>query len=109
MQLAQPIVIENKGGAGGTIGAAMVAKAEPDGYTLLSHSATHVIAPALYTNLSYDTATDFAAVDPARKRAERAGGDPSKGIKTVQDLVAVGKAKPGTLTYASAGVGSTTH
>ena len=109
VQLAHPIVIENKGGAGGTIGAAMVAKAEPDGYTLLSHSATHVIAPALYTNLSYDTATDFAAVIPLGSVPSALVVSPSKGIKTVQDLVAAGKAKPGTLTYASAGVGSTTH
>jgi tripartite-type tricarboxylate transporter receptor subunit TctC len=109
VQLAHPIVIENKGGAGGTIGAAMVAKAEPDGYTLLSHSATHVIAPALYTNLSYDTATDFAAVIPLGSVPSALVVNPSKGIKTVQDLVAVGKATPGTLTYASAGVGSTTH
>src|SRR5678816_2801910 len=63
-QLGQSIVIENKGGAGGTLGAALVAKADPDGYTLLAHSSTHVIAPSLYTNLPYDTVSDFAGVIP---------------------------------------------
>src|SRR5690349_16583719 len=63
--LGQSIIIENKGGAGGTIGAGQVAKADPDGYTLLFHSSTHVIAASLYTNLPYDTANDFAAVAAA--------------------------------------------
>src|SRR5688572_12949790 len=62
--LGQPIVIENRTGAGGTIGAATVAKAEPDGYTLLAHGSAHTIAPALYKSLPYDPARDFAAVVP---------------------------------------------
>ena len=108
-QLGQSIVIENKGGAGGTIGAAMVAKADPDGYTLLAHSSTHVIAPSMYTQLPYDTAQDFAAVIPLGSVPSALVISPSKGIKNLQDFVAAAKAAPGGFTYASAGVGSTTH
>src|SRR5919197_6650986 len=61
-QLGQTLVIENRGGAGGTVGTAAVARAEPDGYTLLAHSSAHVTTPAIYPNASYDTANDFAAV-----------------------------------------------
>ena len=109
VQLNQPIIIENKGGAGGTIGAGMVAKADADGYTLLSHSATHVIAPAIYPNLGYDVSRDFAAVIPIGNVPSALVVAPSKGFKTIHDLVAAGKAAPRTLTYASSGVGSTTH
>jgi tripartite-type tricarboxylate transporter receptor subunit TctC len=109
VQLNHTIVIENKGGAGGTIGASMVAKADPDGYTLLSHSATHVIAPAIYPNLGYDVSRDFAAVIPVGNVPSALVVAPSKGYKTLADLVAAGKARPGALTYASSGVGSTTH
>ena len=109
IQLNQPIVIENKGGAGGTIGAGMVAKSDADGYTLLSHSATHVIAPAIYPNLGYDVSRDFAAVIPIGNVPSALVVAPSKGFKTIHDLVAAGKAAPRTLTYASSGVGSTTH
>ena len=108
-QLGQSIVIENKGGAGGTIGAAMVAKADPDGYTLLSHSSTHVIAPSMYKNLPYDTANDFAGVMPIGSVPSALVVAPSKGIKDLRDFVAKAKAAPGGFTYASAGVGSTTH
>ena len=109
VQLNQPIVIENKGGAGGTIGANMVARAEPDGYTLLSNTIAHAIAPAIYPNLPYDVSKDFAAVIPIGNVPSALVVSPSKGFKTVGDLVAAAKAKPGTLTYASAGVGSSTH
>ena len=63
-QLGQPIVVENRVGAGGTIGSAFVAKAEPDGYTILAHGSAHTIAPALYKSLPYDPARDFVAVAP---------------------------------------------
>jgi tripartite-type tricarboxylate transporter receptor subunit TctC len=109
IQLNQPIIIENKGGAGGTIGAGMVAKADADGYTLLSHSATHVIAPAIYPNMGYDVSRDFAAVIPIGNVPSALVVAPSKGFKTIHDLVAAGKAAPRALTYASSGVGSTTH
>jgi tripartite-type tricarboxylate transporter receptor subunit TctC len=107
--LGQSIVIENKGGAGGTIGAGQVAKADPDGYTLLFHSSTHVIAASLYTNLPYDTANDFAAVALAGSVPSALVVSPSKGFKDLKDFVAKAKATPGGFTYASAGVGSTTH
>ena len=79
------------------------------GYTLLSHSATHVIAPAIYPNLGYDVSRDFAAVIPIGNVPSALVVAPSKGFKTIHDLVAAGKAAPRTLTYASSGVGSTTH
>ena len=107
--LGQSIVIENKGGAGGTIGAAQVAKADPDGYTLLFHSATHVIAATLYTKLPYDVADDFAAVAAAGSVPSALAVSPSKGFKDLKDFVAKAKASPNGFTYASAGVGSTTH
>jgi tripartite-type tricarboxylate transporter receptor subunit TctC len=108
-RLGQQIVIENRGGAGGTIGSAAVARADPDGYTILAQSTSHAIAPALYPNMSYDVTRDFVAVVPFGKMPTALIISPSKGIKTVQQLVAEAKAKPGTLTFASAGVGSTTH
>ncbi|MEA3058599.1 MAG: hypothetical protein QOE50_11, partial [Sphingomonadales bacterium] len=108
-QLGQSIVIENKGGAGGTLGAAQVAKADPDGYTLLAHSSTHVIAPSMYTSLPYDTANDFAGVMPIGSVPSALVIAPSKGIKNLKDFVEKAKAAPGGFTYASAGVGSTTH
>jgi tripartite-type tricarboxylate transporter receptor subunit TctC len=106
-QLGQTIVVENRGGAGGTLGTAMVAKADPDGYTLLINAAAHSGAPAAYTHLPYDTANDFSAVACFGSVPNVLLIAPSKGIKTVQELVA--KAKDGTMTFASAGVGSATH
>jgi tripartite-type tricarboxylate transporter receptor subunit TctC len=108
-RLGQQIVIENRGGAGGTIGSAAAAKADPDGYTILAQSTSHTIAPAIYPNMLYDVTRDFIAVAPLGKMPTALIVAPSKGIKTVQELVAQAKAKPGTLTFASAGVGSTTH
>jgi tripartite-type tricarboxylate transporter receptor subunit TctC len=109
LQLGQQIVVENRGGAGGTIGTTAVAKADPDGYTLLGQSSTHAIAPALYANLPYDVARDFAAVAPFGRMPTALVMAPSKGIKTIGEFVAAAKAKPGAFTYASAGVGSVTH
>jgi tripartite-type tricarboxylate transporter receptor subunit TctC len=109
IQLGQQIVVENRGGAGGTIGVAAVAKADPDGYTILAHSSSHTIAPAIYANLPYDTVRDFAAVASFGKMPTALVISPSKGIKTVGEFVAAAKARPGSFTFASAGVGSTTH
>jgi tripartite-type tricarboxylate transporter receptor subunit TctC len=106
-QLGQPIVVENRGGAGGSIGTAAVAKAEPDGYTILVHASAHSAAPAAYSNLPYDTANDFAAVSAFGTVPNVTVVAPSKGIKTLQELVA--KAKSGSMSFASAGVGSATH
>ncbi len=108
-QLGQPIVVENRVGAGGTIAVGTVARAEPDGYTLLAHSNAHTISPAIYSKLSYDPAEDFAGITPLGSVANVLVISPSKGIKTFRELVAAAKAKPGTLNYASVGVGSGTH
>jgi tripartite-type tricarboxylate transporter receptor subunit TctC len=106
-QLGQPIVVENRGGAGGSIGTAQVAKAEPDGYSLLIQASAHSAAPAAYPNISYDPARDFAAVIPFGTIPNVTVIAPEKGIRTLADLVA--KAKAGSISYASAGVGSATH
>src|SRR5262249_5512963 len=89
MQLGQPLIVENRLGAGGTIATGAVAKADPDGYTLLATSNAHTIAPAMYSNLAYDAAADFAAVIPFGSVPNVLIIAPSKGIKTVQDLVAI--------------------
>jgi tripartite-type tricarboxylate transporter receptor subunit TctC len=107
--LGQPIVIENRPGAGGTLGAAQVAKGAADGYTLLVHSAGHVANAAIYPNLSYDTLRDFAGVTPLASLPNVLIVAPSKGFRSVHDLVARAKANPGALNYGSAGNGSATH
>jgi len=108
-QIGQPIVVENRTGAGGTLGASFVAKSQADGYTLLVHSNAHTIALALYPTLSYHPARDFAAVVPLGTSPHVLVVSPTKGFKTIGDLVAAGKAKPGSLTFASVGVGTATH
>ena len=106
-QLGQTIVVENRGGAGGSIGSAMVAKAEPDGYTLLIQASAHSSAPAAYPGIGYDPAADFAAVIPFGTIPNVTVVAAGRGIRTLAELVAAGKA--GSLSYASAGVGSATH
>ena len=107
--LGQPIVVENRVGGGSTLGTAAVAKADPDGYTLLATSTAHTITPAVYANLSYDAASGFAAIIPFGSVANALVISPSKGFKTIQEMVAAAKARPGTFNYASVGVGSATH
>jgi len=107
-QLGQPIVVENRGGAGGTIGSAAVAKSDPDGYTILINASAHSAAPAAFPNVTYDAAKDFAAVISFGSVPNVMVISPEKGIKTVQELAAAAK-KSGEMTYASAGVGSATH
>jgi len=107
--LGQPIVVENKPGAGGTLGAAQVAKSAPDGYTLLVHSAGHVANPAIYNNLPYDTAKDFVGITPLASLPNVLIVSPAKGWKGPQDMVAQARANPGKLNYGSAGIGSATH
>jgi tripartite-type tricarboxylate transporter receptor subunit TctC len=107
--LGQPIVVENRAGAGGTIGAALVAKAEPDGHTLLVNSNAHTIAPAIYRQLPYDPARDFAGVTALGASPSVLVVSPASGYKTVADLVAVAKGKPGALNFSSVGVGTATH
>ena len=107
--IGQPVVVENRVGAGGTIGAGMVARADPDGYTLLVNSSAHAAAPAIYANVPYDTARDFAAVAALGSSPNVTVIAPDKGIKTLQELVAAAKTKAGGLTFGTAGVGSATH
>jgi len=107
--LGQPIIIDNKPGAGGTIGAAQVAKSEPDGYTVLIHSSGHALNPSIYPSLSYDTVKDLTGVTPLAALPNVLVVSPSRGWKSVADLVAAAKAHPGQMNYASAGMGSATH
>ena len=107
--LGQPILIENRPGAGGTLGAGQVAKSAPDGYTLLVHSAGHVANSSIYSSLPYDTLKDFAGVTPLASLPNVLVVAPSKGFKTVGDLVKKARANPGVLNYGSAGNGSATH
>jgi len=108
-QLGQPIVVENRVGAGGTIGSAFVAKAEPDGHTLLASGAAHTIAPAAYKSLPYDTSRDFIAVALVGTSPSVLVVPPARGVGSVADLVAAAKARPGALNFSSVGVGSATH
>jgi tripartite-type tricarboxylate transporter receptor subunit TctC len=105
----QPVIIDNRPGAGGTIGAAFVAKSPADGYTLLVHSAAHAYNPSIYTSLSFDTAKDFVEVVPLAGQPNVLVVAPSAGVKTVAELIALAKQKPGQLNFGSAGTGSGTH
>jgi tripartite-type tricarboxylate transporter receptor subunit TctC len=107
-QLKATFIVENRTGAGGTVGAGAVARSAPDGYTILAYGALSV-AHALYSKLPYDTLTDFIPVIPLGQQAQAVTTAPSKGYKTLGDLIAAGKAKPGALNYSSAGVGSASH
>ena len=109
-RLGQSIVIENRGGAGGTLGTAVVAKAAPDGYTLgVASTTTHVVAPSVYARLEYDPVKDFAPVGLMAVSPYLLAVTPSLPVKTLQELIALAKKQPGKLNYASAGVGSTTQ
>jgi len=107
--LGQPIIVENRPGAGGTIGAASVAKAEPDGYTLLAMSSSYTIAPAVYKTLSYDAERDIRAIIPLGNIPNALVVAPSTGFRGVQELVAAARAKPGSMNYASVGNGTAMH
>jgi tripartite-type tricarboxylate transporter receptor subunit TctC len=108
-QVNKPIVVENRPGAGGTLGVAAVAKAQPDGYTILVHSSSFSSAYSLFKTLPYDTLADFAAVVPLGKTPTVLVVPPAKGYRTAADLIAAAKAKPGALNFASAGIGSVSH
>ena len=108
-QVGQPFVIENRPGGGGTIGVGAVAKAEPDGYTVLLHSSSFSSALVHHKSLPYDTLKDFAPVSPIGIQPVVLIIAPSKGFKTVAELVTAAKANPGAMNYASAGIGSTSH
>jgi tripartite-type tricarboxylate transporter receptor subunit TctC len=108
-ELGQSLIVENRGGAGTTIGSTVVAKADPDGYTLLATSSAHSISQAVFPNLPYDTARDFAAVTPLAIGPNVLIVNAARGFRTAADFVAAAKAKPGSFNFASAGVGSATH
>ena len=109
-KLGQPFVVENRPGAGSAVGADFVARATPDGYTLLlATSTTLAINPALYKKLPYDPITSFTPVGLVANVPFVLVANPATGVKTLKDLVALAKAKPGTLTYGSAGNGSPQH
>jgi tripartite-type tricarboxylate transporter receptor subunit TctC len=105
----QPVVVENKAGAGGTIGIRDTARADPDGYTLAVVSSGHAVNHVLYKDLGYDTLKDFASVAMLGSLPSVLIVPPSLGVSTVKDLVAMLKAKPGQYNYATAGVGSGAH
>jgi tripartite-type tricarboxylate transporter receptor subunit TctC len=107
--LGQQVIVDNRGGAGGTIGAAAVAHAAPDGYTLLIHSSSHTVSPSTFAKLPYDTLKDFAGVTPIATLPNVLVVSPTKNLRSVKDLLDAAKAKPGTLNFASAGQGSATH
>ncbi len=107
--LGQPVIVENRPGAGGTLAAAAVARGEADGYTVLVPSSGHAANPSIYPNLTYDTLKDLVGVTPLVALPNVLVVNPAKGWKSIADLVAAAKAKPGALNYASAGVGSATH
>ena len=104
----QQVVVDNRAGAGGSIGANMVAKAAGDGYTLMVHSLGHAVNPSIYPSLPYDTLKDFIQVVPL-------GGQPNVmvvaagGYKTLAELIADARKRPGAINYGSAGIGSATH
>lgn len=105
----QPVVIDNRPGAGGTIGSRAVAEAAADGHTLLFTSASHAINPTLYKKLPYDTLKDFRGVSFGTSVPNVLVVAPSLGVRNVPELLAMVRAKPGQLNFASAGVGSGTH
>ena len=107
--LGQQFVIENRGGAGGTIGAAVAAKAERDGYTVLYDATAFSVNPSLYARLPYDTLNDFQPVFLASLVPNLLVVHPSVDAKTVEDVIAIAKAAPGGLDWASSGNGTVQH
>lgn len=107
--LGQPVVIENKPGAGSTIGTAEVAKARPDGYTIAMVSTTHVITPSIYKQMPYDALRDFTPVMKLAEGPYVLVVHPSLPARTVKELVELAKAEPGKIDYASSGNGSSQH
>src|ERR1700736_3527767 len=109
IELGEPIVIENRSGAGGTLGTAAVAKADPDGYSILAHSSALTIAPAIFTNLAYDTSKDLSSVLMLGSAANVMIVPVSRPWKTVQDFIAAAKMADASITFGSVGIGSAVH
>jgi tripartite-type tricarboxylate transporter receptor subunit TctC len=108
-ELGQAIVVENRAGAGGTIGTAAVVKADPDGYSILAQSSALTISPAIYPDLSFDITKDLASVLMLGVSANVMIVPVSRPWKTVQDFIADAKARPGSIVFGSVGVGSAVH
>ncbi len=107
--IGQPVIIENKPGAGSTIGTSEVSKAQPDGYTLVMISTAHVISPHLYKSIPYDPIRDFTPVMKLAEGPYVLVTHPSLPVKNVRELIALAKAQPNTIDYASSGNGSAQH
>jgi tripartite-type tricarboxylate transporter receptor subunit TctC len=107
--LGQPFVVDNRPGAGGTIGAKLVADSNPDGHTLLSVSSSHVLQPSIYAKMPYDTIKDFAGITRTSSACYMLVTSPSSDVRSARALIDLAKAKPGSLNFASAGSGSGTH
>jgi len=105
----QRVVVDNRTGAGGTVGGAIAATAAPDGYTLFFNSVSHTASQALYSKLPYDTLRDFAGVSQATSAPNVLVVAPTQGIKSVKELLALARQKSGQINFGSAGVGSGTH
>jgi tripartite-type tricarboxylate transporter receptor subunit TctC len=108
-ELGQPIVVENRAGAGGTLGTGLVAKAEPDGYSILAHSSALAIAPAIFPNLTFDATKDLSSVLLIGSSASVMIVPNERPWKSIQDFIAEAKAKPGSISFGSVGVGSAVH
>jgi tripartite-type tricarboxylate transporter receptor subunit TctC len=109
-RLGQPFVVENRPGATGTIGAELVAKAPPDGYMMyLASQTTHAVAPALYAKVAYDPLRDFATVVRVVHNPLLMVVNPSLPVKTLRDLIALARARPGQINFATGGIGSSPH
>lgn len=107
--MGQTLVVDNRGGASGTIGQQAVATAAPDGYTVMIHSSSHTVSPSTFAKLPFDTVHDFAGITPISSLPNALVISPGKNIKTLPQLLAAARAKPGSMNFASAGQGSATH
>ncbi len=107
--LGQPVLIENKGGAGGSVGTEQVARAAPDGYTVLFTLSSHTINPAIFTKLPFDTVKDFEPVGTVASLPQILVAHPQLPVNNIAELVALAKAKPASLAFASVGNGSPGH
>lgn len=109
VELGQPIVVENRVGAGGTVGTAAVARAEPDGYSILAHSSAITIAPAIFPDLTFDATKDLSSVLMIGYSANVMITSPNKPWTTVQEFIAAAKAKDAAINFGSVGIGSAVH
>ena len=108
-QVGQQVIVDNRAGAGGNLGAEIAAKAAPDGYTLFMGTPAHAINTGLYRKLNYDLVRDFAPVSQVTTGQYAIVVHPSLPVKSIKELIALARAKPGQLNYASAGSGNATH